>query len=109
MAAADELSKKMTPIEEKLMQVQMKSSEGNLRYPNELNEAFDSLSHTIEYADAAPTRPQYAVYDLLNGKLQEQLKALRELLDRDLPALNDLMRKTGVPVLTVPSGTPAGS
>ncbi|MGA1999769.1 MAG: hypothetical protein ABSG52_07240 [Terriglobales bacterium] len=109
VTAADELSKKMTPIEEKLMQVQMKSSEGNLRYPNELNEAFDSLSHTIEYADAAPTRPQYAVYDLLNGKLQEQLKALRELLDRDLPALNDLMRKTGVPVLTVPSGTPAGS
>ena len=52
---------------------------------------------------------QYAVYDVLNGKLQEQLKALRELLDRDLPALNDLMRKTGVPVLTVPSGTPAGS
>jgi photosystem II stability/assembly factor-like uncharacterized protein len=109
VTAADELNKKMTPIEEKLMQVQMKSSEGNLRYPNQLNEAFDSLSHTIEYADAAPTRPQYAVYEALNGKLQEQLKALRELLDRDLPALNDLMRKTGVPVLTVPSGTPAGS
>ncbi|MGB9105171.1 MAG: hypothetical protein WCC59_10455, partial [Terriglobales bacterium] len=109
VAAADELNKKMTPIEEKLMQVQMKSSEGNLRYPNQLNEQFDTLSHTIEYADAAPTRPQYAVFDVLNGKLQEQLKALRELLDRDLPALNDLMRKTGVPVLNVPSGTPAGS
>ena len=43
---------------------------------------------------------------LLNGKLQEQLKALRELLERDLPALNDLMRKTGVPALPVSSGTP---
>ena len=86
----------------------MKSSEGNLRYPNQLNEQLDSLSHTIEYADAAPTRPQYAVYDFLNGKLQEQLNALREVLDRDLPALNELMRKTGVPALTVPSGTPGG-
>ncbi len=109
VAAADELNKKMTSIEEKLMQVQMKSSEGNLRYPNELNEAFDALSHTVEYADAAPTRPQYEVYDLLNGRLGQQLKALREVLDRDLPALNELMRKTGVPALTVPSGTPAGS
>jgi hypothetical protein len=26
-----------------------------------------------------------------------------------LPALNDLMRKTGVPALTAPSGTPTGS
>ena len=106
--AADALDKKMTPIEEILIQVKMKSSEGNLRYPNQLNEQFDSLSHTIEYADAAPTRPQYAVYDFLNGKLQEQLNALREVLDRDLPALNELMRKTGVPALTVPSGTPSG-
>lgn len=109
IAAADELNKKMTPIEEKLMQVKMKSSEGNLRYPNELNEAFDALSHTIEYADAAPTRPQIEVYDLLNARLQEQLKALREVLNRDLPALNDLMHKSGVPALTIPSETPAGS
>ncbi|MGZ4832435.1 MAG: VPS10 domain-containing protein [Terriglobales bacterium] len=108
VAAADDLNKKVTPIEENLMQVKMKSSEGNLRYPNQLNEQLDSLSHTIEYADGAPTRPQLAVYDYLNGKLQEQLKALRGVLDRDLPALNELMRKTGVPVLAVPSGTPAG-
>ena len=106
--AVDALDKKMTPIEEILIQVKMKSSEGNLRYPNQLNEQFDSLSHTVESADAAPTRPQYAVYDFLNGKLQEQLNALREVLDRDLPALNELMRKTGVPALSVPSGTPGG-
>ena len=105
IAAADDLNKKITPIEEKLMQVQMKSSEGNLRYPNQLNEQFDSLSHTVEYADSAPTKPQIAVYDYLNGKLQEQLQALREVLDRDVPALNNLMRTSGVPSLTIPKGT----
>ncbi len=106
VAATTALGARMTPIEEQLMQVQMKSSEGNLRYPNRLNEQLDSLSHTVEYADAAPTRSQLAVYDALNARLQEQLKALREVLDRDLPALNELMRKTGVPALTAPSGTP---
>jgi hypothetical protein len=109
IAAADALDNKMTPIEEQLMQVRMKSSEGSLRYPIQLNEQFDSLSHTVEYADAAPTRSQLAVYDLLNGKLQEQLKTLRELLNTDLPALNDLMRKNGVPALSVPAGTATGS
>jgi photosystem II stability/assembly factor-like uncharacterized protein len=109
IAAADALDKKMTPIEEQLMQVRMKSSEGSLRYPIQLNEQFDSLSHTVEYADAAPTRSQLAVYDMLNGKLQAQLKALRELLNTDLPALNELMRKNGVPALSVPAGTAQGS
>jgi hypothetical protein len=109
IAAADALDKKMTPIEEQLIQVKMKSSEGNLRYPNELNQALAILTSTVEYADAAPTQPQIEVYDLLNTRLQAQLKALHEVFSHDLPALNELMHKTGVPALTVPSGTPAGS
>ena len=47
-----------------------------------------SLGYTIE-SEAAPTRPQLAVYDVLNGKLQEQLKRLQEVLNADLPALNE--------------------
>ncbi|MGH9644096.1 MAG: hypothetical protein ACRD3Q_16945, partial [Terriglobales bacterium] len=102
--AANDLDKKMTPIEGTLMQVQMKSSEGNLKYPNELNEEFDILSSTVESADAAPAQPQYQVFDKLNGELQQQLTALHSLVEHDLPALNELMHKSGVPALTVPSG-----
>ena len=107
VAAADDLEKKMVPIEQQLIQVNMKSSEGNLRYPNMLNEQFDSLSHSVEYADGTPSRGMYEVYERLNARLQEQLKRWRELVDRDLPALNDLMRKSGVPALALPSGKPA--
>jgi photosystem II stability/assembly factor-like uncharacterized protein len=109
VAAADALDKKMTPIEEQLIQVKMKSSEGNLRYPNELNQAFAILGSTVESADAAPTQPQNEVYGTLNTRLQAQLKALHEVFSHDLPALNELMHKTGVPELTVPSRMPAGS
>ncbi len=35
ISAAHALDQKMTPVEENLMQVKMKSSEGNLRYPND--------------------------------------------------------------------------
>jgi hypothetical protein len=37
------------------------------------------------------------------------LKALHEVFSHDLPALNELMHKTGVPELTVPLRMPAGS
>jgi photosystem II stability/assembly factor-like uncharacterized protein len=109
IAAADALDKKMTPIEEQLIQVKMKSSEGNLRYPDELNQELAILTDTVEYADSAPTQPDNQVYDMLNTKLQAQLKALHEVFSSDLPALNELMHKTGVPALTVPAGNPAGS
>ncbi len=56
LAAARQFGEKMTPIEEELMQVKMKSSEGNLGLPNKLNEALDSLSHTEDTADSAPPR-----------------------------------------------------
>ncbi len=64
----------MSAIEEKLIQVKMKSSEGNLVYPNQLNEEFYTFSHVIE-ADAAPTEPQQEVFKMLDGRLDEQLKA----------------------------------
>jgi hypothetical protein len=109
VAAADALDKKMAPIEEQLIQVKMKSSEGNLRYPNELNQELAILTDTVEYADAAPTQPQTEVYEMLNTKLQEQVTALHEVFSHDLPALNELMHKSGVPALAVPSGAAAGS
>jgi len=99
--AADQFDKKMTPIEEQLMQVQMKSSEGNLRYPNMLNEQYDSLSHSVEYADAAPTASTYGVYDSLHRRLEEQLAKWNELVKTDLPGLNQLMHSHNVPSLRV--------
>jgi len=106
VAAARQLDQKMTPIEEELIQVNMKSSEGNLGFPNKLNEALDSLSHAEDSADSAPTAQMYQVFDLLNGRLEAQLAKWREILDKDLPALNQLMRAHGVPALQAPTAIP---
>ncbi|HEY0368574.1 MAG TPA: sialidase family protein, partial [Chthoniobacterales bacterium] len=59
LAQADDLDKQLSAVEGQLIQVNMKSSEGNLVFPNMLNERFDSFSHTIDGANAAPTQPQY--------------------------------------------------
>ena len=47
LAQADALDKKMSPVEEELIQVNMKGSEANLAFPNMLNEQFDSFSSSI--------------------------------------------------------------
>ena len=100
LAAADDLEKKAFAIEAQLMQVNMKSSEGNLVFPNELNEEFYTFSRVIE-ADAAPTQPQQDVFKMLSGRLDEQLKNWTALQEHDLPAVNNMIKQADLPALTV--------
>ena len=66
VSAARALDQKMTPVEESLIQVKMKSSEGNLRYPNMLNEQYSSFSDLVQGVDGAPTAQQLLVFDELH-------------------------------------------
>jgi photosystem II stability/assembly factor-like uncharacterized protein len=106
LGAADELDKKMSAIEEKLVQVKMKSSEGNLVYPNQLNEEFYTFSHIIE-VDAAPTEPQLQVFQMLESRLDEQLKSWAQLKQGEVPKVNQLIKQADVPVLGVVSAPEA--
>ena len=90
----------MSSIEEKLIQVKMKSSEGNLVYPNQLNEEFYTFSRVIE-ADAAPTQPQEEVFKMLDSRLEEQLKAWAQIKTDDVPKINELIKQADIPALTV--------
>ena len=55
---ANTLDRKMTPVEEELIQVNMKGSEANLAFPNMLNEQLDSFSSSVQAGDGAPTEQQ---------------------------------------------------
>ena len=104
LAACDEVEKKIAPVEQELIQVKMQSSEGNLRYPNMLNEQYDSFRATIETADAAPTQAELAVFDELHGRLEKQVAAWKQIAATDVPAVNDLVRKQNISLVEVPAG-----
>jgi hypothetical protein len=104
ISAAKALDQKMSPVEQNLIQVKMKSSEGNLRYPNMLNEQYASFNDLIQVVDQAPTAQQLLVYDELHGRLTTELAKWQEIQRTDVPALNDLMRKSGAPTLSVGNG-----
>ncbi|MDP9253368.1 MAG: glycosyl hydrolase, partial [Verrucomicrobiota bacterium] len=99
--AADELKKKMSAIEEQLIQVNMKSSEGTLAFPTMLNESFDTFSHVIDGADAAPTQPQLDVSKTLNGRLDEQLKKWAQMKTEEMPKIGVLIKQVDLPALSV--------
>ena len=100
--AANELNAKMTPIEARLVQVKMAASEDNLRYPNMLNEQYDTFSATLDTEDFGPTESQRQVYSYLHGELELELAKWRAVFERDLPAFQALMREHGVPSIGGP-------
>jgi hypothetical protein len=54
------------------------------------------LQGTVESADTAPTAQSYVVFDGLNGRLETQLAAWRDVQSKDLAALNELMKKNNI-------------
>jgi photosystem II stability/assembly factor-like uncharacterized protein len=99
------LDKKMAPVEEQLIQVNMKGSEGNLAFPNKLNEQLDTFSAIVQAGDSAPTQQQYEVFKMLRGQLDQQLAAWKEINSSDVPAFNQLVKSSNIPALYLP---PAG-
>jgi hypothetical protein len=95
------LREKISTVEEQLIQVNMKGSEANLAFPNMLNEELDSFSHIVEQADVAPTQAQYDVFQMLSAKEDAALKTWGQIQTADLPAVNNLVRESNIPVLTV--------
>jgi hypothetical protein len=95
LEASAALEKKMAAVEGLLVQVKKKSSEGNLRYPNMLDDQYDSFRYVIE-TDAAPTRSQLAIHDQLSRRLHEQIGLWSGIVARDVPALNATIKRSGV-------------
>ena len=99
--AADGMEHKMSDVEQQLIQVNMKGSEGNLAFPNMLNEAFYTFSHSVDGGDREPTKPQMDVFASLSGRLDEQLKKWNAIKQDDLPKVTDLIKQADLPALII--------
>ncbi len=96
------LDKKMAPVEEHLIQVNMKGSEANLAFPNMLNEQLDSFSAIVQAGESAPSQQQYEVFKMLRSQLDQQLAAWKQLMSADVPAFNEAMKNSNTPALYLP-------
>jgi hypothetical protein len=94
-----ELRKKTRAIEEELIQVNATAQEDEANYPTKLNSKLGYLSGVADSADTAPTRAELQVFAELNKQLQAELNKWREILAKELPALNNSMRKQDIAVV----------
>ncbi len=109
--AGKQLDKKMTEVEEVLVQTKAKSNQDVLNYPIRLNNYLAALGGVVASADGAPTQASYDVYEMLNKQLDEQLGKWKQILATDVPAYNDVVHKQDVPaiILAKPGEAAAGA
>jgi photosystem II stability/assembly factor-like uncharacterized protein len=101
---AEDLLKKLTVLEENLVQTKVKSTEGLLNFPTMPDEQLISLSWVVDAGDAAPTRGQVEVFDLVSRKIEEQLSKWDGIISQDLLNLNRMAEKQKLPLLDTRGG-----
>lgn len=97
--AGTALDKKMTLVEESLIQTKAKSGQDVLNYPIRLNNLLVALGGIVSSADASPTKQDYEMYDDLSKQADEQLAKWNEIVKTDLAAYNRLAQEKAVPVV----------
>jgi len=96
LAEGDRLVAKLEPIESTLMQVNIKGSEGNLNFPDRLNELIYAFAAGLEDADTAPTKQEVEFYAGLHKQLQVQLDAWTDLQRTALAPLRAQLKQAGM-------------
>jgi photosystem II stability/assembly factor-like uncharacterized protein len=101
-SAAEALDAKLSPLEGELIQLKARSSQDMCNWPTKLNSKLAWLTNVVDSADAAPTRQARELFAELKANAELQLGPWKEILARDVAALNELMRKEGVQAVGLP-------
>jgi photosystem II stability/assembly factor-like uncharacterized protein len=71
-----------------------------------LNGGLNALVTALDSADAAPTTQQVAMFGEVDKALGEQLSAWAQLKSKDIPELNDQLKKAGLPLIDLQKSLP---
>ncbi len=99
--AGKQLDKKMTEVEEVLIQTKAKSSQDVLNYPIRLNNYLVALGGVVESSDSAPTQASIDVFEMLSKQVDEQMGKWKQIVATDVPAYNDAVKKLDVPAIVL--------
>jgi hypothetical protein len=98
---ADNISKQLTAIEEKLHQTKAKSGQDVLNYPIRLNDKLSGVFDAANSGNMAPSKQARDVYADLAAQADAELAKLKTIMDQDIPKFNQLVREKSLPVISV--------
>ncbi len=91
----------MTAVETTLYQTKNRSSQDPLNFPVQLNDKLGNLMEIASDGDFPPTSQDIEVKNMLFGLIDAELAKWNTIQERDLSALNALVRDLGVDVIRV--------
>lgn len=95
---ADNILNTLSEVENALMQTKAESYQDVLNYPIKLNNKLASLANTVATGDGRPTEQQYAVYEYLATKVDEQFEKVEPILRGEIPDMIQEIEQETIPI-----------
>jgi photosystem II stability/assembly factor-like uncharacterized protein len=99
--AGKSVDKKMTEVEEALIQTKAKSGQDVLNFPIRLNNQLAALGGVVSTADSAPTQASYEVFAMLSKSIDDQLAKWKAIVTTDVKSYNDIIKQQDVTALLI--------
>jgi photosystem II stability/assembly factor-like uncharacterized protein len=96
---AADIAKKLTAVEETLVQTKIHAGQDALNFPVRLNNKLAALSSSVDSADAPPTAQQLAVFAELTAQVDAQLVELARIKSTELAEFNKQYSAKGLPLI----------
>lgn len=93
--------KQLDEIEGTLMQPKAKAQQDVLAFPIQLNDKLAGVGSVVGSADAKPTKQSHQAAEDLSKKIDGQLEKLQRILDKDVPAFNDMVSEQKTTVINI--------
>ena len=99
LRAANELERKATAVEDRMIQRKSVASEDPLNFPIRLNNMIASLNALVERGSSAPTQADREDFDQLKAMAAKDLEDWDRARQTDLASFNSLLAKSGEPAI----------
>jgi photosystem II stability/assembly factor-like uncharacterized protein len=96
MDKVNDIDKKIGIIENELYQTKNRSGQDPLNFPIKLNNKLAGVASGVSQGNYGPTRQAIQVKEELSGKIDAQLQKFREVIAKDLPELNQMVKAKGI-------------
>jgi hypothetical protein len=98
----DSLDRKFIRVEQTIIDPRLTGrGQDEVRYPVKLGGQLNYLANTVSASDWAPTKQQGEVHVILQKQLKDTRAALEQLMSKDLPAFNALLKAKGLKTIDV--------
>ena len=97
--AAESVKEKLSQIEDQLIQSAYRGARDRLDLPVRLNRKLAELTAAVANADFAPPQQAYQVFDYLSAGIDQQLVALRQVIDNEVAQFANLVKDLDIPAI----------